>query len=524
MTSHNGQRSQRTGATLRIRRFNPDLHTEPYFDEFEIEFAQDTTLLDVLEEIKATRDGTLTFRRSCRHSICGSCGVNVNGLHTLACSTPVVDCVDAEGVITLSPLSSLPVIKDLVVDRGSFWQQYERVKPWLIPPAELPEREFLVDPAEVASYKNAETCIMCGVCYSACPVIVVDKGFVGPHAMLKAFLRVSDSRDSAHAEHMADIASVWDCTTCYACVDQCPKDLVPGHVSRDLRSILVEEGKVPRSIGTMLTSTFRNNNPFEMAHADRTLWAADLALPGALDAPVDTLYFTCCMACYDPRGQKSARALVEVFRAAGVKFGTLGAEEACCGSEVRRVGETGLFEMIVEERSALLGEVQAGQMTVLSPHCFDVYRHHYPELPYPVEHYSQQIARLIDEERLTFSRSLDKRVTYHDPCYLGIQNRVFEEPRAVLRSIPGVELVEMAHHHEASLCCGGGGGRMWFEGHDREAQIAHVRAREAAATGAQVLATACPFCLNMLTDAVKTLGLDDRLEVKDIAELVAEAL
>ncbi|MCK4693367.1 MAG: succinate dehydrogenase/fumarate reductase iron-sulfur subunit, partial [Anaerolineales bacterium] len=318
--------------TVHIQRFNPDVDEKPYFDEFTVSCWEGMTILDALEEIKATQDGSATYRRSCRHGICGSCAMNVNGLNVLACSEQLCDHVDRKGRITIMPLPYLPIIKDLVVDQSVFWDQYQRIKPWLIPTEEIPEKEFRMSPEEVEALRDAERCIMCGVCYSACPVINVDKGFVGPHAMLKAFLKVSDSRDNDTQAHMADATTVWDCTTCFMCNSQCPKEIDPGTSSLTLRSILVEGGKIPRTVRNALTSTFRQNNPFEMAHADRLAWAEGLPLVNGLQEEVDALYFLCCIACYDPRVQKSAQAMVKVMDAAGIRFGTLGNEEACCGS------------------------------------------------------------------------------------------------------------------------------------------------------------------------------------------------
>ncbi|MEE8122115.1 MAG: (Fe-S)-binding protein, partial [Anaerolineales bacterium] len=191
---------------------------------------------------------------------------------------------------------------------------------------------------------------------------------------------------------------------------------------------------------------------------------------------------------------------------------------------MQRIGEMGLFEMMVEELTESLNKPQTQQVVTTSPHCFDVFSNHYPDLNLNAEHYTQYVARLIADGQLVFKGEINKRVTYHDPCYLGIQNDVFDEPRAILQNIPGVELVEMERNRKQSLCCGGGGGRMWFEGHASGAHLSHERVREAVNTGAQILATACPFCLNMLDDAVKTLALDDQIEVKDIMELVVEAI
>jgi len=514
--------------TLRIQRYNPETDAAPHWETYSIDGSQEgLTILDALQTVKAFQDGSLTFRRSCRHAICGSCAMNVNGRNVLVCESPVRDHVDAEGVIHIAPLPYLPVIKDLVVDRSLFWEQYLGAQPWLVPPQAIPEKEFRVSPAQVAAINNAETCIMCGACYSSCQVAGLDPAFQGPHALLKSFLRVLDPRDAATAERLAWLEpGVWDCTTCASCTVRCPKDLNPAEAMPVLRARLVEEGKTPRQLGVALTSIFRNGNPFELARGDRTAWLDGLGLKNALQEPVEVLYHACCQAAYDARAQKISHALVRVLRAAGVEVGTLGGDETCCGSEVRRIGEMGLFEAVVEEGNELRAAAQAQVEITASPHCFDAYRHHYADPGYPVRHYTQFVAGLVAEGRIPFrdGNGAKVTVTYHDPCYLGKQNGVYDEPRAILAAIPGVEVVEMAHSRDAGLCCGGGGGRMWYEGSNAEARLAPERIREALDSGATVLATACPFCLNMLEDAAKTLGVDDRIVVKDVMELVAEAL
>ena len=216
--------------TLRVQRFNPDTDSKPYLKEFILAAGRDMTILDALHEVKSVQDGSLTYRRSCRHAICGSCAMNVNGSNLLVCKTPLKDVLDKKGRVTIRPLPYLPIIKDLVVDRSSFWEQYMRVKPWLIPPEDAPEKEFRVSPDEVAALNNAETCIMCGACYSACQVIGMNKKYIGPHALLKAFLRVLDPRDAAPAERLADLAGgdgVYRCHTIFNCIDACPKGLNP---------------------------------------------------------------------------------------------------------------------------------------------------------------------------------------------------------------------------------------------------------------------------------------------------------
>lgn len=229
-----------TNVTLRVQRFNPDTDSKPYLEEFALPAGRDMTVLDALHQVKTEQDGSLTYRRSCRHAICGSCAMNVNGSNRLVCKTPLKDVVDGKGQVTIRPLPYLPIIKDLVVDRSSFWEQYLRVKPWLIPPADAPEKEFRVGPEEVEALNSAETCIMCGACYSACQVVAMTKKYVGPHALLKAFLRVLDPRDTAPAERLADLAGtdgVYRCHTIFNCIDACPKDLNPTEAIETLRKL-----------------------------------------------------------------------------------------------------------------------------------------------------------------------------------------------------------------------------------------------------------------------------------------------
>jgi Fe-S oxidoreductase len=374
---------------------------------------------------------------------------------------------------------------------------------------------MLVQTHDLTESLNVFMCIQCGKCTAGCPIAY--KTDFNLRALIYNIL-VEDSFE------LEDTEVLWDCTTCYTCSTRCPKDVLPADVVTALRSILVEEGKVPRSIGVALTSVFRSGNPLELAREDRALWSEGLPVKNALQEPVEALYFAGCTPSYDPRGQKVAQAMLKVLTQAGVNLGTLGGSEPCCGSEVRRVGEAGLFEMMVEEGGEILRSAQTKQMITTSPHCFDAFTRHYGSTGFPIRHYSQYVAELIAEGRLTFSGHLDAKVTYHDPCYLGKQNGVYDEPRAILRSIPGVELIEMDRSRETSLCCEGGGGKMWFEGTNPDVRLAHERIREAVGTGAQYVATACPFCLIMLEDAAKTLGLDDQIQVRDIMELALEAM
>ena len=302
-------------------------------------------------------------------------------------------------------------------------------------------------------------CIQCGKCTGGCPV--ARKTDLNIRALIYHMLIDPDMDVDAHQE-------LWDCTACFTCVERCPKDVQPAELVIALRGELVESGRIPETVGTALMSIFRQGNPSSMARQDRNLWAEGVedSLERAKDAAqagCDLLYFVGCIPSYDQRVQPVARALMRVFEKVELDVGALGTEESCCGNEVRRMGEVGLFEMLAEENAELFRGVGAPQMVTTSPHCFNTFKNEYGLDEVETLHYTQLLARLIEEGRLTFDGNVasedgeKKLVTYHDPCFLGKQNKVFDEPRALLEAIPGVELVEMDRNRERSLCCEGGG-------------------------------------------------------------------
>lgn len=316
---------------------------------------------------------------------------------------------------------------------------------------------------------------------------------------------------------------LWDCTTCATCFSRCPKAVNPMAAVIALRSAFVEKGRVHPNVKTALESTFRHGNPLTMPRDERSAWVGDLKLK-SMDEGAEYLYFVGCTPSYDPRVQGVARALARLMQAGGVDFGILGKDENCCGSEVYRLGEAGLFEMIVEETMEAYKGVGIEKIFTTSPHCFNAFKNDYPKNGLHVQHYTQVLAGLVEGGDLSFSKPFEKTVTYHDPCYLGKHNGVFDEPRSVLNHIPGLTLVEMDRSRQKSLCCEGGGGRMFLEGTNPGTRLAQGRIQEALDTGAQVLATACPFCLLTLEEAVKHLNAQDRLRVMDIAEIAIQAL
>jgi len=320
-------------------------------------------------------------------------------------------------------------------------------------------------------------------------------------------------------------SELWQCTTCMTCSQRCPKGIKPLDVIIAVRGQLIESGRIQPGLRDALESTFLHGNPWGKPREKRSDWAAGLDVkevsPGE---PLDLVYYVGCTIAYDPRLQKLAQAMIKVLDAAGVKFGILGNEESCCGNEVRRMGELGLFEELYEKNMKMFEERGVGRLMTTSPHCYNVFKNEYPGFGGEVMHYSQIIRDLLKDERLSLSKELSWRVTYHDPCFLGKQNGIFDEPREVLGRIPGLEFVELDRCRERSLCCEGGGGRMWTEDVAGQERLAEIRVRDAVELGAEVLVTTCPFCLLTLEDAVKTAGDEDKIRVMDLIELVAAAM
>jgi Fe-S oxidoreductase len=247
------------------------------------------------------------------------------------------------------------------------------------------------------------------------------------------------------------------------------------------------------------------------------------------------LWLPGCTLAYDTRCQEVARSTARLLQVAGVDFMIAGKKERSSGDLARSCGENGLFEMMIEENTELFAESGAKQLAISSPHDWHAVAFEYPrlaplleevegEVP-PTRHVTELLAEQIRDGKLRFANGSERRITYHDPCYLGRQHGLFEAPRQILRALPGVTLVEMDEHRAASRCCGGGGGRMWFEPESAgDAKMSERRVHQAAETGAEVLAVACPWCLIQFEDAVKTAGLEGRLRVADVTELAAEVL
>lgn len=375
-----------------------------------------------------------------------------------------------------------------------------------------------------------DTCLRCGRCAEHCPSHASGMTLSPMELMLKLRDHVWEPENGKSLyEQVISPDEVWACATCYACAQVCPvfNDLVSTIV--DMRRHLVLEGLVGSELQDALSNLGRYGNSFGQSPRMRARWTASIE-PKIKDGRreiVDYLWFVGDYASYSPALTQIIQKTAEVFNRARLDFGILYDAEQNSGNDVRRVGEEGLFEMLVEHNLNVMERVKYGALVTTDPHSYNTLKNEYPDLldaEVQVLHYAELLDILIDKQRLELPKKLGYRVTYHDPCYLGRYNGIYDPPRNVIRAT-GCELVEMPRHAERALCCGAGGGRIWMEEGNLTERPSEARIREAVdLDGVQVLVTACPKDITMYRDAVKTTGLEDHIVVKDLIELVSEAM
>jgi Fe-S oxidoreductase len=373
-----------------------------------------------------------------------------------------------------------------------------------------------IDPKTFVQDYHLNLCIQCGTCTGGCPV-----KFRSPLNMRRL---VRQTFFTPNPSPLFKKPELWACTTCSTCTLRCPAGVKNVELIMGIRNFLANQGEVPSTIRDALENTLLQGNPWGRFRDRRADWAKDLRVKILGEETTETLLYVGCAPSYDPRVQNVSTALVKILQKAEIDFGILGKKESCCGNEIRRMGEQALFKKLAKDNTNLFKKFGIKKIIALSPHCFNAFKNEYPDLNIPVQHYTQVIAELIETGKLRMTKALNLSATYQDPCFLGKQNLVFDEPRKILTSLPGLEFAEMERSRQRSLCCEGGGGRMWAEGGTEGTRNGEIRIREAVALGAKVMATSCPFCLLTLEDAAKTSGLTAEIMVKDIAELVVEAM
>ncbi len=373
----------------------------------------------------------------------------------------------------------------------------------------------VIDGLKEAGGEAFKFCYQCGKCETVCPWNRVRKFFVRKIVNQAKFGVVPfESED------------LWLCATCRNCVQRCPRGVEIIDVMRAMRRLLVVDGVVPASIPNLrgvMTSIASVGNPFRQ-EKDRAEWAEGLSVKPFTEG-TETLYFPCCYPSYEPRLKKVAQATAHLLNRAGVDFGILGSKENCCGESVRKVGNEDLFKRLARENIKAFIENGVKKIVASSPHCFHTFKNEYSEFKvnFEVSHVSQYLFQLMREGRLKPTKEYAKKVTYHDPCYLGRHNGIYDEPREVLKKIPGLELIEMADVRENSLCCGMGGGRIWMET-AKEERFSNLRLEQAIGVGAEVLVTSCPYCVTQFEDSRLTLKEGEAIQIKDITEILQEAL
>ena len=373
--------------------------------------------------------------------------------------------------------------------------------------------------------EQLRVCLECGNCSGICPFGHL---MIYPPSRLIAMLRAD------RFNKVLETDTVWMCVSCFACTAVCPSKIpLTFGLMTSVKEELLLAGNVPAELQTALANSQRYGNPQGESPRKRADWAKDVKPQVTVMAqarrPVDVLWFVGDYASYHPRVQSATKALARVLNALGVDFGILGPDESSDGDSQRLAGERGLFEILAEKNGKAFSKYQFNKIITTDPHAYNAIKNEYPQLgiSYPVQHYTEYLIERLDQLKPLLKREVKAKVTYHDPCYLGRANGIFDQPRALLEAIPGAELVEMAHNHTNSLCCGGGGGGMWLDGFQWEkahVRMSEWRVREAMTAGANILAVACPYETPRFEDAVKSLNGGGQLIVKDIAELLAEAI
>jgi Fe-S oxidoreductase len=380
--------------------------------------------------------------------------------------------------------------------------------------ATTPDRETLDILLEMGG-ETLKVCYQCGTCTATCPWNEV-RTFSNRKMMYRVQLGVVDFGDE----------DLWTCATCGACVLRCPRGVANIDVTRALRKVVAEVGaaKVPDSLRLSVKNIASVGNPQGEAEEKRGEWAEALSVK-PFTSDTEVLYFSCCVPAFDSKIRRIAQSTVEVLNKAGIDFGVLGSKERCCGESVRKTGAETVFLSLAQKNIQTFSESGVKKVVVSSPHCYHTFKNEYPEFgaEFEVIHFVQLLDELIKDGKMTFSGEVNKKVIYHDPCYLGRHNEIYDEPRRVLQAIPGVDLLEFPDSRQSSFCCGGGGGRIWMETATGE-RFSELKLQQAIDAGADIIAVACPYCMSMFDDSLLSMGKEGAVEIKDISELVSAAI
>jgi len=379
-------------------------------------------------------------------------------------------------------------------------------------------RDAIIELGGTDAYK----CYQCGMCTALCPWYQLEKvNFLVnriPHNVKLGNVMASEEKEVIEKE----VEEIFRCVGCDNCLAYCPRGVNIGDIVRAIRRILIDYEALPKTLKDIATKIYSSGNPQGEPPEKRNNWAKELDLP-SFSVGMEYAYFPCCIPSYDVQARKIAQSTAKIFKSSNISFGLVNDDVWCCCETVRNFGAEKIFQDIAQNNINALNQAQVKKIVVTSPHCYTTYKNEYPALGSKIEviHTSQIFAKLILDKKIIPTKPLKKKVVYHDPCTLGRQNNIYEEPRDVLRSIPELELLEIENFtRKDSVCCGAGSGGLWLDWQKGE-RMSDIRVKQAVDTGADILAVACPYCLIMFEDSIKTMNLN--LEVKDISELLAES-
>jgi Fe-S oxidoreductase len=387
----------------------------------------------------------------------------------------------------------------------------------------LKEKALQDSPAHLATIRQDigetfESCMQCGACTGVCPW-----GEVTSYSPRKIIRDIALDRPS----NVSVDEAAWTCASCNNCVENCPRGIGILDLIKSVRHHAVDAGTLPRSYNAAVQSLKQNGNPWSGKRENRLDWAKGANLP-TYTSEHEYCLFVCCTTAYDTSaakgGQKAGIDLVRLLEHAGVSYGTLGTKESCCGDVVDKIGATAVAADLAQKNTDMFLQAGVGKILTISPHCLNSFNKNYDGLKNITQvHYTELLAELIGQGIIKPVNRVDLKVTYHDPCYLGRHSGIYEAPRSILEAIPGATLIEMQNNRERSFCCGGGSGGPWKDKVSKES-LGEVRVKEALGTGAEVIATACPYCIRMLNEAIAKLGVGNKIKVQDVAELLLQSL